>query len=97
MESEIKKRLNQNGLIISRIPSWTKEIIIEKANEEFCGDYGMCVAQIVREANEYNCLKTKFFNSELGVKLITDKHNEEKPSNEIKMANGKVIKGGDAK
>jgi len=30
----------------------------------------MCVAQFVREANEYDCLKRKFFNSELGVKLI---------------------------
>ena len=96
MESRIQQVVNKNKLSISRIPSWAKDVITERADEEFCGDYGMCIAQIVREANEYNCLKTKFFNSELGVKLISNDNPDEqkKPGDEIITGNGRVIKGG---
>ena len=96
METQVQRAVNKNKLSISRIPSWAKDVIIGRADEEFCGDYGMCVAQFVREANEYDCLKRKFFNSELGVKLITQDNSDEKkkPEDEIKTGNGKVIKMG---
>jgi len=96
METQVQRAVNKNKLSISRIPSWAKDVIIGRADEEFCGDYGMCVAQIVREANEYDCLKRKFFNSELGVKLITQDNSDEKkkPEDEIRAGNGKVIKMG---
>ena len=96
METKVQQTVNKNKLSISRIPSWAKEVIIGRAEEEFCGDYGMCVAHIVREANEYNCLKRKFFNSELGVKLVNQVNSDEKkkPEREIRAGNGKVINGG---
>ena len=93
METKVQQAVNKNKLNISRIPSWAKDVIIGRAEEEFCGDYGMCIAQIVREANEYDCLKRKFFDGSIKVKLITeDKHSEEKSNDEIRTGNGKVIR-----
>ncbi len=96
METKVQQTVNKNKLSISRIPSWAKEVIIGRAEEQFCGDYGMCVAQIVRESNEYDCLKRKFFNSELGVKLVNQVSPDEKkkPGDEIRTGNGRVIKRG---
>lgn len=83
-------------MIISRIPSWAKDIIIEKANVEHAGDYGSCIAQMIRDAMEYDSLKTKFFNNDLNVSLmINDKYSEKaKEESGIKTANGRVIEGG---
>ena len=94
METQVQRAVNKNKLSISRIPAWAKEVIVDRAEEEFCGDYGMCVAQFVRESNEYNCLKRKFFNSELGVKLIDQDSSDEKkkPEDKITTGNGRVIK-----
>ncbi len=96
MESKIQERVNKDKWTISRFPSWAKEVVIGRADEEFCGDYGMCLAQMVRESNEYDCLKRKFFNSEFGVKLLTEDNLDEKkkPDEEIRTGNGRVIKGG---
>lgn len=91
-ETEIQKKVNKNGMIISRIPSWAKDIIIGKADEEHCGDYGACVAQMVRESNEYNCLKRKFFGGELNVKLVNNNQFDEEKPDIIKTGNGKEIK-----
>lgn len=92
-ETEVQKAVNKEKLSISRIPSWAKEVIVGRAEEEHCGDYGACIAQMVRESNEYNCLKRKFFNSEFGVSLVKeDKHDEKKKADDIVAANGKVIK-----
>jgi len=92
METKVQQAVNKNKLSISRIPAWAKEVIVGRADEEFCGDYGMCVAQLVRESNEYDCLKRKFFDGSIKAKLITDEHGEEKSNDEIKTANGKIIK-----
>lgn len=94
METQVQQAVNKNKLSISRIPSWAKGVIVGRAEEEFCGDYGMCVAQFVRESNEYNCLKTKFFNGELGVKLVNqdDSDEKKKPEDEIRAGNGRVIR-----
>ena len=37
-----KLKQNSEGLYIARIPKKDKQKFIEFANEEFCGDYGMC-------------------------------------------------------
>jgi len=83
-------------MIISRIPSWAKDVIIEKANAEHAGDYGACMAQMVRDAMEYDSLKTKFFNNQLDINLmINDKHSERATEeSSVTTANGRVIKGG---
>lgn len=99
METKVQQAVNKNKLSISRIPSWAKDVIVGRAEEEFCGDYGMCVAQIVRESNEYDCFKRKFFNDEIGVKLVSQDNSDEKkkPEDEIRTGNGRVIKGGNKK
>ena len=83
-------------MIISRIPKWAKDIIYAKADAEHCGDYGACIAQMIREAMEYDSLKTKFFNNDLNVSLMINDKNSEKATEEgeLKTANGRVIKGG---
>ena len=42
---EIKRVIHSKkpDLTINRLPESTKEAFIELANEEFCGDYGMCL------------------------------------------------------
>ena len=78
-ETKIQKIVNKNRLTISRIPSWAKEWIVNKAESEHCGDYGACIAQVIREAAEYEALKRKFIEGELDVNiLINDKHSPEK-------------------
>jgi len=97
MGTEIQRRVNKNGMVISRIPSWAKDIITEKADVEHAGDYGACIAQMIRDAMEYDSLKTKFFNNQLDVNLmINDKHSEKvmKEESSIRTANGRVIEGG---
>lgn len=79
-------------MVISRIPSWAKDVVIGRAEEEFCGDYGMCIAQMVRESNEYSCFKRKFFDGSIKAKLVTDdKTSEKKPAEVIKTASGREI------
>lgn len=93
METQVQKVVNKNKLNISRIPSWAKDVIIGRAEEEFCGDYGMCVAQMVRESNEYDCFKRKFFDGSIKAKLITEeKPSEETPKKVIKAADGRIIR-----
>lgn len=92
METEIQKKIEKNGMIISRIPSWAKETIKEIAIEEHANDYGACIAQFVREANEYRILKSKFFENDLNV-TISHSQIEQVPSDDkkIQFANGKQL------
>lgn len=95
METELTRKVNKNGMIISRIPSWAKKIIKDVSEEENCGDYGACIAQFVRDALEYQALKQKFFNNDLNIDLVINNKNEEKleePEEKIKFANGKKLK-----
>lgn len=82
-------------MIISRIPSWAKEMIIDRAEVEFSSDYGMCISAFMKEAIEYNELKKKFFNGEVIMHLakmddIEQKDDSEKK--EVTFGNGKTIK-----
>ena len=70
--SEIKKRIEFNGLVISRISSWARDYIKERAKEEFCDDFGQTIAFIIKEVQEYEMLKSKFFNNEMKVQLIQE-------------------------
>ena len=91
MESELKKRIENKGMIISRIPEWAKEVIMTTAQTEHSDDYGACIAQFIREASEYRILKDKFFNNDMNVKLSIDKPVEQKEETGIKFANGKKL------
>lgn len=89
METEVQKKIEKNGMIISRIPLWAKQIIQDRANEEFSDDYGMCISSIIKESLEYNELKRKFFDGEVIMHLSKIDSSD---INEIKMASGKTIK-----
>lgn len=93
MESEIQKKIENKGMIISRMPDWAKEVIKEVARAEHSDDYGETIAQFVREANEYRLLKSKFFNNDLDVTLSypEEKKSTKKEELGIKFANGKKL------
>lgn len=93
METEIQKKINKNGMIISRIPRWVRDEIISEALWH-SDDYGEAIAQFIREAMEYRLLKEKFIGGELSINLSQTQPTEEVEQNteEIKMANGKTIK-----
>ena len=76
-------------MVISRIPDWAKQIIQDRADEEFSSDYGMCISAIIKESLEYNELKRKFFDGEVVMHLAKMDSTEQK---EVKFANGKSIK-----
>ena len=93
MESELQKRINKEGLAISRLPEWAKEVIVSRANLEFCGDYGMCLADIVSSYLEYERLKDLFFSGN-----IPSIDSVKEQIKTVKFADGKIlnlIKGGE--
>lgn len=44
---ELRERLLNNGLRISRIPDKARERFIELANSDFASDFGMCVKYLL--------------------------------------------------
>ena len=96
MESEIQKRIAKDGIIISRIPGWAKDLFIVRAKEEFCSDYGMCLSAMIKECGEYNQLKQMFFENDLNVQLVLgspsgETEEKEEEGKVLKFGNGKII------
>ena len=103
---KLKKRLQENNksLNISRIPDKTKENFIVLANEEFCGDYGMVLKEILDCYFEHHAMKSLFFQN-IDMKLdhiigemSKNEKKEEKPETKsLRMLSGKRIelKGGE--
>lgn len=92
-ETNIQKIVNKNRISISRIPNWAKELFVERAKEEFCDDYGMCLATMIKECTEYNQLKRMFFNNEMNVQLLFDNPNIKTEDKKFStFGNGKKIK-----
>ena len=91
MDSELSKRIEGEGMHISRIPEWAKEAIKDTAFNEHANDYGACIAQFIREANEYRILKDKFFNNDMNLKIVMDRPEEVDKESSIKLANGKKL------
>jgi len=84
---KLKEKIQFEGLVISRIPSWAKEYIKTRAIEEFSNDYGQTVSYLIKMATEYENLKYKFLNSELPIKIgldTPDEIPEEKPRSSIR-------------
>ena len=88
-ETTITEKVKQ-GFFISRFPSWAKLAFVERADQEFEGDYGMCLAQMVKECVEYNRLKELLFSGQIpiGVNSQSETVSNKK---EIKLANGKKL------
>ncbi len=59
------KKVEKVGLNISRIPPKAKKRFIELANEEFVGDYGMCLQYCLEAKLELKKLKDLIYSSEL--------------------------------
>lgn len=93
MESEIQKKIKEKGMVISRMPEWTKNEIYQEASFH-SDDYGEAIAQFVREALEYRMFKQKFFNVDIAINISepVQQLEDTEEDREITMANGKKIK-----
>lgn len=68
---EIVLKEKERKLFISRLPKNVKEEFINFANEEFCGDYGMCFRDIFSDAKLFRKIKEMFMLNKL--KLVFEK------------------------
>lgn len=91
-ESEIQKRIERKGIVISRVPDWAKELFKKRSKEEFCDDYGMCLASMIKECGEYNKLKQLFFENKLNLSSDNFELENENREKIIKTGSGKIIK-----
>ena len=90
---ELKDKIQLQGLVVSRIPSWAKDYIKERAKEEFSDDYGQAIAYFIKMATEYENLKYKFLNSELPIKIGLDTPQvKEEEAQVTRSINGEPIK-----
>ena len=94
---QIKERVREKSLHISRVPSKTKTRFMELANEEFEGDYGMLLKKLIEI---YDCvyptgheeIEERLYQIELKLVQIEQKLNERKEEKpEIKSISGKII------
>ena len=98
MESELKKKIENKGMIISNIPRWAKDVIKDAAAVDHTNSYGEAIACFIKEALEYRALKEKFFNNDLNVTLSYPQVDVPMQSdNEIKFANGKKLNDSEVK
>lgn len=89
--SEIKDKIEVKGLIVSRIPSWAKTYIKERAKSEFSDDYGQTIAYLIKMCEEYEALKAKFFQGDLQLQFISNAQSEA-TSDSPKSISGQPIK-----
>lgn len=98
-KSDLQQKIEEKGIIISRVPEWAREIFKQKANNECCGDYGWCLSDLIKDSMEYNRIKTMLLNNEFDVSIGIDNksQSQDKAVRTIKFANGKTIevKGGE--
>ena len=94
----IQEIVEKQGLAISRIPDFAKQFFKSRAKGEFCNDYGMCLAAMVKESMEYARLKQMFFENNLNVQLLLNGQGNpmEEQTDRIQFGNGKKLnKGGE--
>ena len=97
---EIEKRILELKLVISRVPRKTKEEFIALANDEFCGDYGMCLKWILEQAMEKQSIMAFFENMDFKLNqiLVGVPQTEQKPeADKIKMVDGRIVEKGGTK
>ena len=93
---EIKNKIEFQGIVVNRIPAWAKDYIKSRAKEEFADDYGALLSFLIRETQEYEILKSKFFNNDLQVQLIQNpqENSEEKVPRSLSGQKLNIKKGG---
>ena len=88
---EIVLKEKETRLSISRIPKKTKAAFVAFAEEEFEGDYGMCLKTIF---DNYSLWKLLFENVDMKLDLILNNLNgtPKEGTEEIRLLSGKIIK-----
>ena len=87
----------EERLSMSRVPKKTKGLFLDIANEDYSGDYGMCLKGIL---DGYMMFKVFFENMDMKLDKILCKLNsnikgtEESSESEIRTMSGKIIPGG---
>lgn len=83
---------NKYSWHLTRIPEETKKYIIDLANKEYCGDYGMAIKGIVDSIPSQDILTTLAMieSLEQRVSNLEELNSSEKPeeSKEIRMCDG---------
>ena len=89
----MRKIYQSKGLIISRIPQKKRELFVNLANEEFCGDYGMCLASLLDFVITLQPLSARVDALELDVaKLNTNTEPKEEKPKAKKLMDGTELK-----
>ena len=92
--NELVLKEKETRLSISRIPKKTKAAFVAFAEEEFEGDYGMCLKSIF---DNYSLWKLLFENLDMKLDVILnrlDNPSSEKEGKDIQTFSGKSIKRG---
>ena len=87
----MRKIYQSKGLIISRIPQKKRQIFVDIANDEFCGDYGMCLSSLLDFALTLQPLTDRVGALELEIANINTEPKEEKPKAK-KLMDGTELK-----
>ncbi len=91
---------NQDSLHISRVPKKTRDAFVELANEDYAGDYGMCLVMLMSQVinsnermllEEIDELNERLNQLEARVSSSASKETSEDKKT-IKTLNGKEIK-----
>lgn len=97
MEDALGKMMlkeKENRLSMSRVPSKTKTLFLEIANEDYEGDYGMALKGIL---DGYMQWVVFFENQNMKLDKILCKlnqGNEESSESEVKMMSGRIVEKG---
>jgi len=85
----------EEKLSMSRVPKKTKELFLDIANEDYSGDYGMCLKGIL---DGYMMFKVFFENMDMKLDKILWKLNqgneESSESDDIKTMSGRIVEKG---
>jgi len=65
------KKIRSEGIVMSRVPTLTREEFIRLSEYEFSSDYGLTLCFILKEALEYRKIKEMLFNNKL--KIVFEK------------------------
>ncbi len=94
---EVLLKERERKLFINRIPKNIKEEFIKFAEEEFCGDYGLCLKYVW---DNFKIWKIFFENIDLKLDVIIEmiqNKQETEPKNMVKTLSGKILKKGGKK
>ena len=85
---EIVLKEKERSLYMGTVPKSVKESFIQLANEEFAGNFGLCLKWIYDQTIEYQYMKNALFN---GLLQSQDKVESKPETKKIKFLSGKEI------